>query len=117
MAKFRETVIKRKSVSRASRSKDVMCRTLKFLGCLAILVIPLSAVMPVYAQQPAGTPAPQATGPSHGGKPQWNNGEGLEDCEEHQDIREERQKIRAEHEQLEAEHDKLKAQCMDSKGQ
>src|ERR1700722_2629243 len=86
------------------KEKKSMQRSLRLLGCLAIIALPMIA-LPVHAE--TGNPPPPTK--DSGGHDQWREGR-------HEDH-EEMQEMRTEREQLESQRDSLKARCMDAKGQ
>jgi hypothetical protein len=79
-----------------------MLKSLRLLGCLAIIAAPVIA-LPVHAE--TGSPPPPTKGDHEGWRTQH--------YQEHQEM----QEMRTEREQLESERDSLKARCMDAKGQ
>jgi len=83
--------------------------TLKRLGYLAIIAIPLALALPVHAQTSSNINTTQQAAPL-ASPPSGEMGT------ERQELREERRQIRMEHEQLEAQHDALKQQCMNAVG-
>jgi hypothetical protein len=74
-----------------------MHKTLRKLGRLAFLAMPLAFCLPVYVEQPHSVPPSSPSAAD-------NVAQG-EERAERQQFREERQKIRDEHEHLQSERD------------